>query len=196
MIGVGTDQVNLRKHEHSFCSMLGEDSESWGLSYSGIFQHGGECSAYAAGFGRGCIVGIHLDSWHGQLSFFVNRRPLGVACKANFTDKQLFPMLSSTAARTSVRLLRTRSCSTTLQYLACKKIRELVPANLHVLEALPLPPGLCARLKETHDWLLEPQRVSTLSCPSTPTGCSSPLSSGTRSPEHPFPFAIKRRRLL
>jgi len=35
MVGIGTFDVNLDKYRHSFCSLLGKDSDSWGLSYTG-----------------------------------------------------------------------------------------------------------------------------------------------------------------
>ena len=35
MVGIGTAEVNLDKFQHSFCSMLGMDEDSWGLSYTG-----------------------------------------------------------------------------------------------------------------------------------------------------------------
>lgn len=35
MVGIGTSDVNLDKYRHTFCSLLGKDEESWGLSYTG-----------------------------------------------------------------------------------------------------------------------------------------------------------------
>lgn len=35
MVGVGTSEVNLDQFRHSFCSLLGTDGDSWGLSYTG-----------------------------------------------------------------------------------------------------------------------------------------------------------------
>lgn len=35
MVGIGTSDVNLDKYRHTFCSLLGKDAESWGLSYTG-----------------------------------------------------------------------------------------------------------------------------------------------------------------
>lgn len=35
MVGIGTSDVNLDKYRHTFCSLLGKDSDSWGLSYTG-----------------------------------------------------------------------------------------------------------------------------------------------------------------
>lgn len=35
MVGIGTCDVNLDKYRHTFCSLLGKDTDSWGLSYTG-----------------------------------------------------------------------------------------------------------------------------------------------------------------
>lgn len=35
MVGIGTCDVNLDKYRHTFCSLLGKDADSWGLSYTG-----------------------------------------------------------------------------------------------------------------------------------------------------------------
>jgi len=38
MVGIGTSDVNLDKYRHTFCSLLGKDADSWGLSYTGKIQ--------------------------------------------------------------------------------------------------------------------------------------------------------------
>lgn len=35
MVGIGTSDVDLDKYHHTFCSLLGRDEDSWGLSYTG-----------------------------------------------------------------------------------------------------------------------------------------------------------------
>lgn len=36
MVGIGTSDVDLDKYHHTFCSLLGRDEDSWGLSYTGL----------------------------------------------------------------------------------------------------------------------------------------------------------------
>uniref|UniRef100_A0A8D1JGE4 SplA/ryanodine receptor domain and SOCS box containing 3 n=1 Tax=Sus scrofa TaxID=9823 RepID=A0A8D1JGE4_PIG len=36
MVGIGTSDVDLDKYHHTFCSLLGRDEDSWGLSYTGV----------------------------------------------------------------------------------------------------------------------------------------------------------------
>ena len=38
MVGIGTSDVNLDKYRHTFCSLLGKDADSWGLSYTGTIN--------------------------------------------------------------------------------------------------------------------------------------------------------------
>ena len=41
MVGIGTSDVDLDKYHHTFCSLLGRDEDSWGLSYTGAWGPGG-----------------------------------------------------------------------------------------------------------------------------------------------------------
>ena len=78
MVGVGTRSMNLDGFRHIFCSLLGKDADSWGLSYYGRIQHKGRFQQVnGSRFGQGSIIGVHLDMWHGTLSFYKNRMPLG-----------------------------------------------------------------------------------------------------------------------
>lgn len=102
MVGVGTCDVNLDKYRHTFCSLLGKDADSWGLSYTGkinanatqelldtvvvksgdalfagLLHHKGKKMNFSSCFGQGSIIGVHLDTWHGTLTFFKNRKCIG-----------------------------------------------------------------------------------------------------------------------
>lgn len=77
MVGVGTANAELHNANEDFCSLLGQDQESWGFSYRGYLQHDGKTCKYGTTFGQGNLVGIHLDTWTGTLQFFINRKPLG-----------------------------------------------------------------------------------------------------------------------
>lgn len=128
MVGVGTVKAELDLM-HQFCSLLGHNHESWGFSYRGVLQYGGEKREYGKCFGQGSLVGVHFDAWRGTLQFFLNRKPLGktvffffnptlfillfqLSVGIAFTglrNLELYPMVSSTAAQSQVRI--TRSCS-------------------------------------------------------------------------------------
>ncbi|XP_074116270.1 SPRY domain-containing SOCS box protein 3 isoform X3 [Cotesia typhae] len=62
MVGVGTAKANINERD-KFLSLLGQDRESWGLSYRGKIHHDGEIKDYSEPFAQGNIVGLHLDTW-------------------------------------------------------------------------------------------------------------------------------------
>lgn len=167
MIGVGSEHNNLNRNESTFSSMLGEDPESWGLSYTGIFHHAGETICYSPRFSQGSIIGVHLDMWQGTLSFYRNRHLLGVACRQGLRGKNIYPMVCSTAARSSMRIIRSKRFKTSLKFLCCEVLRARVPANLDVLNVLDMPPGLNSYLRNNLGWLLSPSISIITNVPST-----------------------------
>ncbi|GFS20907.1 SPRY domain-containing SOCS box protein 3 [Elysia marginata] len=154
MLGVGTTGVDLNGHHNEFCSMLGTDGDSWGFSYDGRVQHNGKKRDYSGRYGQGAIIGVHLDMWHGTLTFFKNRINLGIAYKG-LRGKSLYPMACSTAARSAMRIVSSRSFPSSLQYLCCRLLRKLVPLKLNVLDVVPMPPGLRLILGRNLGWLLQ-----------------------------------------
>ncbi|OAD56958.1 SPRY domain-containing SOCS box protein 3 [Eufriesea mexicana] len=114
MVGVGTNKVDLNSTRNVFYSFLGLDQESFGFSYQGYIQHDGEKRRYGPCFGLGSIVGIYLDLWKGNLEFFLNRKPLGIAF-AGLRDLMLYPMVCSTAAQSRVKLTYSYSVPASLQ---------------------------------------------------------------------------------
>ena len=78
MIGVGTKKVDLRGRDGNFCSFLGIDKESWGLSYLGAIHHNGQIKSYSPFLRKGSTIGVHLDTWRGTLQYFVDKKPLGI----------------------------------------------------------------------------------------------------------------------
>ncbi|XP_051971115.1 SPRY domain-containing SOCS box protein 3 [Xyrauchen texanus] len=158
MVGVGTSEVNLDQFRHSFCSLLGTDEDSWGLSYTGHLHHKGSKVNFSSRFGQGSIIGVHLDSWHGTLSFYKNRRCIGIAA-THLQNKRLYPMVCSTAAKSSMKLIRSHSTPTNLQFLCCTKLCKMLPDCADALRVLPLPPGLRLLLSNQLGWVL------TLGCP-------------------------------
>lgn len=64
-------------------------------------------------------------------------------------------MVCSTAAKSSMKVIRSCCCRTSLQYLCCARIRQLLPDNIDSLEALPIPPGLKHVLSNKLGWVLQ-----------------------------------------
>ncbi|RUS72777.1 hypothetical protein EGW08_019463 [Elysia chlorotica] len=171
MIGVGTTGVDLNGHNNEFCSMLGLDGDSWGFSYDGRVQHNGKKKDYSGRYGQGAIIGVHLDMWHGTLTFFKNRTNLGIAYRG-LRGKVLIPMACSTAARTTMRIVSSRSFPSSLQYLCCRQLRKLISPHLSVLDVVPMPPGLRRVLSKNLRWLLQASSVPSPG-PSTKTAFAS-----------------------
>ncbi|KAM8876369.1 SPRY domain-containing SOCS box protein 3-like isoform 1-T1 [Synchiropus picturatus] len=200
MIGIGTSDVNLEKLKYSFGSLLGLDEDSWGLSYTGYLQHKGDKVKLTSRFGQGSVIGLHFDTWHGTLTFYKNQYYLGIAVIQQ-QNKKFFPMICSTAAKSSMKVIRSCYTPTSLQYLCCVKLRQMLPHSPDVLKTLDLPPGLHTRLHFQLGWFFslsgasEPQEQpvyyiadnqsedlgwppspeSTLSACSSPSPCASPI---------------------
>ncbi|KAJ8399869.1 hypothetical protein AAFF_G00405990 [Aldrovandia affinis] len=153
MVGIGTSDVNLDKYRHTFCSLLGKDEDSWGLSYTGLLHHKGDKINFSSRFGQGSIIGVHLDTWHGTLTFFKNRKCIGVAA-TKLQNKKFYPMVCSTAAKSSMKVIRSCFTPTSLQYLCCARLRQLLPDCVDTLNVLPLPPGLRHLLHNKLGWVL------------------------------------------
>uniref|UniRef100_A0A8C5K0S7 SPRY domain-containing SOCS box protein 3 n=1 Tax=Jaculus jaculus TaxID=51337 RepID=A0A8C5K0S7_JACJA len=160
MVGIGTSDVDLDKYHHTFCSLLGRDEDSWGLSYTGrcgpgqgLLHHKGDKTSFSSRFGQGSIIGVHLDTWHGTLTFFKNRTCIGVAA-TRLRNRRFYPMVCSTAAKSSMKVIRSCASSTSLQYLCCYRLRQLRPDSGDTLEGLPLPPGLKQVLHNKLGWVL------------------------------------------
>lgn len=78
MIGLGTNKIDTAQSQYKFMSLLGQDEESYGLSYKGGVSHKAIPMRDCAGFCRGSIVGVRLDMWKGTLEFYINRKPQGI----------------------------------------------------------------------------------------------------------------------
>lgn len=138
MVGIGSENVDLLKYKYRFVSALGIDDQSWGYSYRGIAQHDGESKYYGDKFRAGSIVGVHLDLFRGTLEFYLNRTPLGIAFRNLPVDGSMkyYPMVSSTAAKSSMKLINASSFPECLQYQAMRCISRH-PGTLKELQKFP-----------------------------------------------------------
>nr|XP_020024985.1 SPRY domain-containing SOCS box protein 3 isoform X2 [Castor canadensis] len=168
MVGIGTSDVDLDKYHHTFCSLLGRDEDSWGLSYTGLLHHKGDKTSFSSRFGQGSIIGVHLDTWHGTLTFFKNRKCI--------------------AAKSSMKVIRSRASTTSLQYLCCYRLRQLRPDSGDTLEGLPLPPGLKQVLHNKLGWVLS------MNCSHRKSPAPSPSAVARPSPNSPDARPCQRKR--
>lgn len=161
MVGIGTAEADMNQVHDKFLSLLGNDNKTWGLSYTGLFHHNREAKDYSTRFGQGTVIGIHLDMWNGTLSFYKNKKHLGIASRG-LKGKTMYAMASSTAACSGMRIIRSCSFPSSLQFLCCTKLRELIPDEKDVLREIDLPPGLRVFLENNLGWLFESRYTETV----------------------------------
>lgn len=152
MVGVCTDKVDLDTAQLNFRSLLGSDEESWGFSYRGYIQHKGKMQPYGPPYGRGSIIGVHLDMWKGTLQFYLNRKPLGTAF-TSLQGRTLYPALSSTAAKSAMKVIYSSSFPSTLQLLCLKS----VSSNSGMMKMLKTVPYLKSQIENEYWWLTPPE---------------------------------------
>jgi len=139
MVGLATSKLDLASHQHSFASFLGHDSHSWGYSYHGSTQHAGTKTRYGEKWQRGDVIGVHLDTWRGNVYFYRNGKLQGLAFNG-LLGVDVYPVVSSTAAKSEVELVTALSIPSTLQWECYRSLADKMPRsdliNIH------LPPGL------------------------------------------------------
>ncbi|XP_053660567.1 SPRY domain-containing SOCS box protein 3 [Anopheles marshallii] len=151
MFGIGTDKVDLLRHQFSFTSVLGIDDQSWGYSYRGVAQHNGQLKYYGKKFSRGRIIGIYVDMFRGTLEYYLNRRSLGRAYSGIPREEgiEIYPMVSSTSAKSSIKLINAASFEDNLRF-NCMKVIAKYPKLLAQVNAIP---GLRTVVQEL--WFLQ-----------------------------------------
>jgi len=150
MVGVGTRKAAVMAKMWSFVDLLGQDDESWGLSYKGKVHHAGSSRKYCdAFFEAGTLLGVLLDVNRGSLTFFKDGESLGEAFTGlDVVEGPLYPMVSSTAADIEVELgVRTRR-HLSLQERCFAKIKSCVSSEDSV-GSLPLPGVLKRHILES-----------------------------------------------
>ena len=169
MVGLATKDINTTYHTHSFASLLGHDSHSWGFSYQGFVQHGGKKNVYGSRWGKGNTVGVHYDSWRGTVEFYLDRKPLGLAF-TGLKGKEVFPIVSSTAAKSEMKLVTAQSFANNLQFSCLKRLADKLPGS-SILN-LYLPPGLRSFIQNNY-WFfinLQQEKCLQISSDSPPPG--------------------------
>lgn len=76
----------------------------------------------------------------------------GVAA-TRLQNKKLYPMVCSTAAKSSMKVIRACYAPTSLQYLCCTRLRQMLPSCPDILSAVELPPGLRSLLHMQLGWV-------------------------------------------
>ncbi|CAG2218534.1 SPSB3 [Mytilus edulis] len=147
MFGIGTRSARL--HVDSFVNMLGEDEHSWGLSHKGLLWHNGQCKEFTKPFteNQATTLGMLFDWFEGTLTYFKDGVSLGVGFSGlNNIDEDLFPLVSSTAAKTEMTLGIRRRAYLSLQDRCRATILSSVKRQ-NEIDILPLPKTIKRFLK-------------------------------------------------
>lgn len=157
MIGVGTSRMIMSEWKLRFSSMLGCNRESWGFSYNGCIQHNRLTRSYGPCFTMGSLVGVHLDMCAGTLSYYLNRKPLGIAF-TNLKGYDLYPMVCSTAAHSAMRITCSVSVPPSLQ-IECLKFIGKDPSLIGQFWNVP---GIVKMLEKKYFWLIPPPPIKSI----------------------------------
>nr|XP_019531815.1 SPRY domain-containing SOCS box protein 3 [Aedes albopictus]XP_019531816.1 SPRY domain-containing SOCS box protein 3 [Aedes albopictus] len=138
MLGIGTDKVDLLAHRFKFSSCLGLDDQSWGYSYRGLTQHNNQLKYYGKKYSQGRIIGVYVDMFRGILEFYLNRRSQGRAYSNIPRDSKgcIYPMVCSTSAKSSIKLINAASFKDSLVF-NCMKVISKYPKLLEQVYAIP-----------------------------------------------------------
>ena len=148
MFGIATRTARL--HANAFTNLLGEDGQSWGLSHKGLLWHAGKWKLYTKPFkeNEATTIGMLFDWYQGTLTYFKDGVSLGIAFTGlNAINDVLYPIISSTAAKTEMSLQRTVRGFYDLQD-RCRAaiLRQTERANS--VDQLPLPNCMLSYLKD------------------------------------------------
>lgn len=170
MFGVGTKDTRLHVNQ-LFVNLLGEDSNSWGLSHKGLLWHGGHGLHFTRRFveNQATRIGLLFDGINGTLTYFKDGECLGIAFRGlndvriwqtlNTNVKSLinnlrfvlippfqikepiYPIITSTAAKTEMVLTETRRDFVNLQD-RCRAVLMKYIKSPEQLDELQLPKGI------------------------------------------------------
>ena len=130
-----------RMHVDSFINLLGEDNQSWGLSHKGLVWHKGKWRHYTKSFreNEATTIGLLLDCDQGTLTYYKDGACLGIAFTGlDKVDEDLYPVISSTAAKTEMTLGVTLRGFHDLQD-RCRATIVASVKHVYDLDLLPLP---------------------------------------------------------
>lgn len=142
MWGVCTSRARL--HANAFVDLVGEDHSSWGLSHRGLLWHAGRWRTFTRPFSenQAAVVGMLYDGRRGTLTYYKDGRCLGVAFRdLHLVQEPLFPVVSSTAAKTEMTLANARRDFAGLQD-RCRAVILRRTSGAHAIRELRLPPRL------------------------------------------------------
>ncbi|KAG8564643.1 hypothetical protein GDO81_016537 [Engystomops pustulosus] len=153
MVGVGTIRAPLCAGSFQYLNLLGQDGDSWGLSYKGHIWHAGTSRQYTEPFyEEGTLIGVHLNMEEGTLTFYKDRQSLGLAFTGlHKVQLPLYPMVSSTSPDTELAL-GLRCCTLPTLEERCLSTLARNLSQKDSADQLPLPTVVRWKLKSWKNW--------------------------------------------
>jgi hypothetical protein len=135
MIGIGTKEAILASN--GYLNLIGMDKNSWGLSNKGHLWHDNISKSFCDSFdddkhcGRDIRIGCLYDGYSGRVAYFKDGNCIGVAFMNLPVEMELYPMVSSTVAKSIIKLERAFESFPSLKELArAKCVQNQLPKFL------------------------------------------------------------------
>ena len=149
-VGIGTKKAKLSSP--SFINLIGMDENSWGLNHKGELWYNNECRIWNCNAKKykPNKIAVYYDGIGGNVTFFRDGHCMGVAFDGlqNVTE-DLFPIVCSTAARTTMTLGAMRKEYDSLQERCYDTILKSLSYHSHIHQ-LQIPRTLKAELCEKY----------------------------------------------
>ena len=91
-------------------------------------------------------------AFYSRFNSVISSATTGVAA-TRLPNNKFYPMVCSTAAKSSMKVIRACHTPTSLQYLCCARLHQMLPCCPDILSALELPPGLRTLLHVQLGWV-------------------------------------------
>lgn len=141
MVGVGYKEARLHSAPKDFSPLIGRDSNSWGINYTGEVHHDTDSHKYITldqSAHTGCLhVGVYYESYYGNLSFSINGKSPGIAFQNVPIIIDVYPMICSSFANSKMSLVSCHSSVISLKALCRGTVRMYTKEE--DIERLPIP---------------------------------------------------------
>ena len=148
MVGVGNKCARLHSASKDFSPLLGRDSNSWGINYTGAIHHNTDSNKYItldqSALSDSLRVGVYYESYYGNLSFSINGKSPGIAFQNVPIVIDLYPMICSSSASSKMTLISCHSSVISLKALCRGTVRMYTKEE--DIEQLPIPSHIISYL--------------------------------------------------
>lgn len=134
MFGLGTEDIRLSFGNYNYVPLIGMDQNGWGLSYKGTVWHNGKYKKFCdAFFDENTCIGMMYHNK--KIHYFIDGVYKGVAFEnVDSNGKQLYPMVSSSAADTVIELTEACKLNYSLRDLCAFKVKNLFKNDFQKLD--------------------------------------------------------------